>query len=290
VLHIHLIGLFLYFVVLISSGCTQKYEVNSYKYFDLVWLPFISSVDFSDKDVFSNVVIHIDEDKASISILCIPFTLQEYKQYLINRNEAAFEHVTREQLSLNVSGRKIIGGKKINNRKECSVFCSDYYNEMAFFILYMGSCGEIEKFKKILSMITYNTTIIKSRQDRANFLRRMKFIEDLDIPVYKNASKMRQLYSLVGLNKKITYDVVVDEYSKEVFEFYKKYFSKLGWQPHRSERQGLWRNDKLFYSWIDQSEEIVVRLLIKSNKIAKPTDVSIQTVYLDVTPYLIEIW
>jgi len=160
-LYIQIIGLLLYLGVLISSGCSQQYEVKSYKYFDLAWLPFVSSVDVSDKDVFNNVIIHIDGDKASINILCIPFTLQEYRQYLINRKEAGFGHIARGQLSLDVSGRKIIGERRINERKECSVFCSDYYNEMAFFILYMGSCSEIRKFKKILSTQSCPKTVLK---------------------------------------------------------------------------------------------------------------------------------
>ena len=115
-------------------------------------------------------------------------------------------------------------------------------------------------------------------------------IEKMNIPTYKKAYEAQSDYSFLGCTKRITYNVNEVKNSFNILYLYRDYFLSNGWKQYDSENVGDWFDNKLFYSWIDNTGEMLAKLVIVSDSKIKNTKLVKQTVYLNVTPYLITRW
>jgi hypothetical protein len=229
-------------------------------------------------------------ENSSINIQCIPFTPGEYEQHILEISKASQFLASRGAIELEISGRKLKGFQRIIDQTECAIFCSDYYEGIAFLIWYFGKCDISAGLKPILASIKYHFTKETVDKARNNFLSIMNVIENMNIPSYGKASNPKSEYSLVGLSKRITYRVESEPHSLEVLDFYKHFFETNGWKPYHPEREGNWVEDRLFFTWVDKTGEMLSRLVILSEGKTKDTRLARQTILIDVTPYLITEW
>jgi hypothetical protein len=259
-----------------------------FKYFHLRQLPVIRNILNSDKKALNNVIIELKD--GDINIVCVPFTRGEYDQKVLEISKADQFVKTRESIELEMSGRKLKGFQRIINQSECSIFVSDYYEGVAFFASYSGNCNISTGLKPILGSIKYHfskETVDKARND---FMGIMNAVENMNVPTYGKAFNVKSEYTFVGLAKEITYQLEIEPYSLKVLEFYKHYFAAKGWKPYYSEREGNWFENKLFFTWVDRTGEILSRLLILSERNSKDERIAVQSILTDVTPYLIMEW
>jgi hypothetical protein len=223
----------------------------------------------------------------SINMESIPFTPGEYEQHILEISKANQFFASRESIELEISGRKLKGFQRIIDQTECSIFCSDYYEGIAFLIWYFGKCDISTRLKPILASIKYHFTKETVDKARNDFLSIMNVIENMNIPIYEKASNLKSEYSLVSLSKRITYRVGTEPYSLEVLKFYKHFFEANGWKPYYPEREGNWVENRPFFTWVDKTDEMLSRLVILSEGNTKDLRLAPQSILIDVTPFLI---
>jgi hypothetical protein len=278
----------LFIVTLLSCGL--KHNEGAFKYFHLGQSSLIHNIVYSDKKGLNNLIIEMKTKNDSINIKCIPFTPSEYEQHIFEISKVNQFFASHESIELEISGRKLKGFQRIIDQTECAIFCSDYYEGIAFLIWYFGKCDISAGLKPILASIKYHFTKETVDKARNNFLSIMNVIENMNIPSYGKASNPKSEYSLVGLSKRITYRVESEPHSLEVLDFYKHFFETNGWKPYHPEREGNWVEDRLFFTWVDKTGEMLSRLVILSEGKTKDTRLARQTILIDVTPYLITEW
>lgn len=279
-------------IVIVLSSCVFIHEKEVYKYFEIEKLPYIEKIVYSNKKVFNNVIIEINKDGyADIHILCVPFTAHEYEKNLSNRLKRDKSKSTQESITLEISGRKLRASRESLDHDNCYIICNDYFGGIALFLTYFGDCDTTKFLDDILSRIKYRISKEKVQKARSDFLYIMNLIERLDIPIYRSSNNIMHRYSLVSLGKIIKYDAEIEAYSTKILDFYKEYFSILDWKRLKMEEEklGNWHNKKLFYRWIDKTGEMVARLILSqnNNKVGK---LSKQSIYIDVTPYIVQEW
>jgi hypothetical protein len=278
----------LFIVTLLSCGL--KHNERVFKYFHLDQSSLISNIIYSDKKGLNNLIIEMKD--SSIDINCIPFTPVEYEQHILEISKANQFFATRKSIELAISGRKLKGFQRIIDQNHCSIFCSDYYEGIAFFIWYFGKCDISTGLKPILASIKYHFTKETVDKARNDFLGIMNSIEKMNIPTYGKAFDIKREYSLVGLSKRITYRVRIEPYSLEVLKFYKDFFAANGWswKPIHPEDEGNWFENRLFFSWIDRTDELLANLVVLSEPNTKDAKLAIQRVLIGVGPNRVREW
>jgi hypothetical protein len=278
----------LFIVTLLS--CSLKHNEGAFKYFQLGQSSLIRNIVYSDKKGLYNMIIEMKAGTSSINMESIPFTPGEYEQYILEISKANQFLATHESIELEISGRELKGFQRIIDQTECLIFCSDYYEGIAFFIWYFGKCNISTGLKPILASIKYHFTKETVDKARNDFLSIMNVIENMNIPIYEKASNLKSEFSLVGLNKRITYSVEIEPHSLETLDFYKQFFAANGWKPYHSEREGNWFENRLFFTWVDKTGEMLSRLVILSERNTKDVRLAPQSILIDVMPFRILEW
>jgi hypothetical protein len=244
------------------------------------------------------VIIEMKDENGSISSIymeCIPFTPGEYEQYILEiskimemskLNQFA---TSRQPIELEISGRKLKGFQRILDQSHCSIFCSDYYEGIAFLIRYLGKSDISNGLKPTLASIKYHFTKETVNKARNDFLSIRSAIENMNIPIYGKAFNLKREY-YVTLEKTTTYSVEIEPLSLEILNFYKEFFAANGWKPYRPEREGDWFNNRLFFTWVDSTGEMLSTLVILSEGNTKDVRLAPHLVLIHVFPFKILEW
>jgi len=277
------------FFISVLLSCSLIHHRKVFKYFQLERLPVIKDFVYSDKKAVNNLIIEMKH--GSINIQCIPFTPQEYEQYLVQTlgaNEVIEPH---ETIELEISGRKLKATKNIY-QNGCVIRCDDYYEGIGFFLLYAGECDISMGLRPVLASIKYDFPKETAEIARRNFLNTMNSIENMKIPVYDKAPDVRDEYRLVGLARRIIYHIEIEPHSLKAFDFYQQFFAAHSWKPYDYGTGKDWFANRLIYSWIDGAGEILATLIIlpEPNTTTKNAKLAQQTVILDLIPYYVMQW
>lgn len=287
--------------ILTLLSCSLKHNERAFKYFYLGQSSFIRNIIYSDKKGLNNLIIEMKAEYRninkqsipfipSINMYSIPFTPGEYEQHIFEISKSNEFWKTHQSIELEISGRKLKGFQRIINRSQCEIFCSDYYEGIAFLIWYFGKCDITTRLRPILASIKYHFTKETAKKARNDFLSIMNVIENMNIPIYRKAFNLKHEYNLVGYSKIITYNVEIEPHSLEILDFYKQFFAANGWKPYYPEREGNWVENRLFFTWVDKTGEMLSRLVILSEVKTKGTRLAPQSILLYVRPYLIMEW
>jgi hypothetical protein len=273
--------------VLLSCGLIHHKKV--FKYFQLEQLPVIKDFVYSDKKAVNNLIIEMKH--GSINIRCIPFTLQEYEQYLVQTLGADEVIEPHETIELEISGRKLIATKNVY-QNGCVIRCDDHYEGIGFFLLYAGESDISMGLRPVLASIKYDFSKETAKIARRNFLNIMNSIENMKIPVYGKASGVQDEYRLVGLARRIIYHIEIDSHSLEAFNFYQQFFAAHSWKPYDYGTGKDWFANRFFYSWIDGTGEILATLIIspEPSTTTKNSKLARQTVMIDLVPCRVMQW
>ena len=277
-------------LILVVLSCALNHEKKVFKYFQLGWSPIIENVAYSNKKALNNLIIEMKGGYGDINILCTPFTPTEYEEYLSEISKVSKIARTLEPIELEISGRKLKAAKRTINQNECSIVCSDYYEGIAFSISYFGSCNISGGLVPILRSIKYHFSKETVDEARNDFLGIMNSIEKMNVPAYGKDSDIQYEYSLTGFTKRITYRVDTQPYSVNILNFYRQFFEAHGWKPYKVGQTGDWVENRLFFTWVDRTGEILAKLLVLSEPNAKDAKLAPQTVLIDVTPNLVMEW
>ncbi len=279
-------------VIVFLLSCSLDRGERVFKYFHLRGSPpAIRNIIYSDKKALNNVIIEMKAGNDSINIKCIPFTRGEYEQHVLEISRLNGFAASHQSIELEISGRKLEGFQKIIDQTQCSIFCSDYYEGMAFFIWYVGSSNISVGLKPILASIEYHFSKETVDNARNDFLSIMKVIENMSIPIYTKASNLKCEYSLVSLGKRITYHVQIEPHSLEVVNFYKHFFEENGWKPYYYRgREENWVENRLFFTWADKTGEMLCGFVAISEGNTKDSKPATQSIFIDVTPYVTLEW
>jgi hypothetical protein len=273
----------LFIVTFLCSGL--KNNKRAFKYFHLAQSSIIGNIIYSDKKALNNVIIEMKSGNGSINIECIPFTPGEYEQHILEVSRLNRFVASRQSIGLEISGRKLKGFQRIIDKTECSIFCSDYYEGIALLIWYFGKSDISAGLKPILASIEYHFTKETVDKARNDFLSTMNVIKNMNIPIYGRASNLKREYNLVGLGKRITYSVEIEPLSLGVLDFYKHFFAANGWKPYYPEREGGWFENRLFFTWVDETGKMLSRLVILSEGNTKNVRLALHSVLIDVIPF-----
>lgn len=282
------ISIVLQFLIVALLACGVNHQKRIFKYFQLEWSSAINNIVYSNKKALNNVIIEMED--GSVNILCVPFTRDEYEKFLSNRAKTDQVAVPHESVVLEISGRELKAVKKIIDQNECSMAWEDYYEGIAFLASYFGNCSISKGLQPILASIRYQfskETVDKARND---FLDIMSSIEKMDVPVYRKGSDIQCEYSFVGLTKRIAYSVEIEPYSIEILNFYREFFGARGWKPYKAHDPGKWQGNRLFFTWIDGTGEILAKLVVLAGPKTEREKLVSQAVLIDVTPYLVTEW
>ena len=274
-----------YSLIILILSCGSTIEKEKFKYLELERLSFIKRINYSNKIALNSIYIELKNGNGLIVISFVPFTKTEYKENVSIRLKKSMAKSRYENIFVEVDNRKLNGIKELKPDNYCSIFCYDYYMGVAILFEYMGTCNNVKLFEEVLSSIKYRISKEKAEKDRSDFLYVIKTIEKLDIPAYRNSQNLNRKFIFSGLTKRLSYDIEIEANSIKVIDFYKEYFSKIHWKPYRVKFKGTWHNNKLFYSWIDETEEIQAELIILSQDNNSVMDLSTQTVNMFLTPY-----
>lgn len=277
-------------LILVVLSCALNHEKKVFKYFRLGWSPVIENIVYLNKKALNNLIVEMKPGYGDINILSIPFTPTEYEEYFFEILKASKAATSLESIELKISGRNLKGVKRIIDQNECSIVCSDYYEGIAFSISYFGSCNISTGFVPILASIKYHFSKETVDEARNDFLCVMNSIEKTNIPAYGKASDMQYEYSLAGFTKRITYRVEIQPYSVGILNFYRQFFEAHGWKPYKAGQAGDWVENRLFFTWVDRTDEILAKLVVLSEPNAKDAKLALQTVLIDVTPNLVMEW
>ncbi len=269
--------------------CGLKNNERAFKYFHLPQSSIIRNIIDSDKKALNNVIIEMKDGNGSIYMECIPFTPSEYEQYILEISKLNQFATSRQPVELEISGRKLKGFQRIIDQNHCSIFCSDYYEGIAFLIRYLGKSDISNGLKPTLASIKYHFTRKTVDKARNDFLSIRSAVENMNIPIYGKAFNLKREY-YVTLEKRTTYSVEIEPLSLEILNFYKEFFAANGWKPYRSEREGNWFNNRLFFTWVDSTGEILSRLLILSDGNSKNVRLAPHSVITDVEPFKVMEW
>lgn len=287
-----LIKVILFSFISVILSCSFAPEREVYKYLEFDRLPYIKKIHYSDKKVYNNIIIEFQSQNeyGDLNILCIPNTQNEYEKYLEKRLKKYELRSKQEFITLLINGRKIKGIKTTIDSENCYIHFYDYYEGMAISFSYFGNCDNIVFLNNILSSIKYRISEKKVQQARRDFLHVMNSIEKLDIPIYNNASNIQSEYNeIIEPGRRLEYDIEIEAFSERILDYYKDHFSKLSWRPIKSKYIGKWHNDKLFYEWIDATEEIIASLIILQGK-NRPKKMPKQSIHIVIFPYLVMEW
>lgn len=269
--------------------CTMDSEEQTFRFLKLKPSAYVENIIYSDKAV-NNLAIVIKNGYGSMKIACIPFTRKEYEEYVCSKSHMKRDLPPTESVVLRLGDRKLITRKRVIDQEGCYIACDDYFGGIALSVHYFGDCDVSKGLEPILMCMKYNVSSNVVKEARDHFVHVMNSIQRMNLPVYNNAFHLRRQYSFVGLGSRTTFDVRTETRSTTIYDFYNKFFLRLGWSPCSTESQGTWQDDKLFYTWMDRSGEKLARLVILSRANNEPEGQVTQTVYLDVIPYEIMEW
>ena len=274
------------FAFTIASCFLYNTENKVYKYYKLTNVT--GRIIYSEKQALNNLVIV--RPGGSINILSIPFSRDEYNKHVLKLLKADQNDKSLQPIELEISGRMIKALKKDVNQNECFVTANDYNDGVAIYITYFGTCNLSTDLKAVLKSIKYLDVKDSIAQARSNFLSIMNIIEKMHIPIFDKAYNIQSEYNFLGCTKRTTYNINASKNSNDVIDLYKDYFLKSGWKPYGADNTGNWFEDKLFYTWIDSTGEVLAKLVITSDKQPSNTKMFKQTIYIDVAPYIISRW
>lgn len=261
-------------------------ENKVYKYYKLTNVTGL--IIYSEKKALNNLVIV--RKGGSINIISIPFSRDEYNKHVLKLLEADQNDKSLQPIELEISGRKIKAMKKDVNQNECFVTADDYNDGVAIYITYFGTCNLSTDLKAVLKSIKYLDVKDSIAQARSNFLSIMNIIEMMHVPIFDKAYNVQSEYNFLGCTKRTIYNVNASKNSYDIINYYKDYFLKSGWKPYECENIGNWFDDKLFYTWIDSTGEILAKLVIISNAQTNNPKIYKQSIYIDVSPFIISRW
>ncbi len=279
-------GLVVLILLSVSTHCNCAMK---FKYFALE--NFVQPVEIvhSDDRAINTVIVRLKKTTNFLHILCVPFTHNEYQQSIRAKVNRETSLAKRKSLAVEVAGRMLEVRTRVLDAKRCHFTCERFFDGIGMSILYSGGCITPKQLTDILSSIRFNVSREEVDTAREEFLQIMKAIRELNVPIYPKAFNVERQYSFVGLSRKIQWLVNTSSSSKEISEFYSKYFSGINWKAHRMSKDADLDQKKLFCSWIDQSEQIIARLVI-SNATGEADKPEKQMIYIDFVPFIPQEW
>lgn len=240
----------------------EAYANKTCKLIDIEKFPFIEKIVKSEKSSKNEIFVKLKNNSGLIIITCMPLSEIEFNEAIIKIELRDKYKEKREDISLNIAGNVVSGSllKRVNNN--CTVKANDFNNNLAVFITYLGKSDRLQLLFDLLSNLKYSQSheIIKS--SRIQFLSLMRNIEALNVPIYKGAYDRNEKFSISETGNTIDYNVEISNNSDPILDYYKKWFSEIGWENYRDSQKETWIENRLHHIWTDPKSELMSLVLI----------------------------
>jgi len=275
----------LFFLIIFINNASHAYA-NNFKFYDIKKMPHMERNDYSEKKVYNDLVIKLNNHKGCISISCLPISIDDYKKYFENIIYDDFIG-KKEEIKVRFN-KKSIKATKINlDADACRIDINSYNNGIDFFISYFGPCKYKSVFENYLENISLTISNAEVKKAMVGLYSTIKDLGKIDIPTYPGAGSVASDYAGMGLVKRLHFYVTNKDNPSKILNYYDKYFQDRGWIPYKNTDQEIKDENILSHIWVDKTEELMITILIqqdvKSN--INKNNKRIKNVYINLNPF-----